>query len=47
MKYSVAVANAKVEARTNVPKGVSREKWLAICDSFESKYWGGKYILLS
>jgi len=39
MTESTAVANAKVEARDNVPKGVSREKWPAICDSFESKYW--------
>ncbi|XP_062173692.1 uncharacterized protein LOC133879172 [Alnus glutinosa] len=39
MTDSTAVANAKVEARDNVPKGVSREKWPAIYDSFESKYW--------
>jgi hypothetical protein len=39
MKDSVAVANAKVKARANVPEGVSHEKWPAICDSFESDYW--------
>jgi hypothetical protein len=39
MKDFVAVANAKVEARANVPEGVSQEKWLAICDSFEFDYW--------
>jgi hypothetical protein len=39
MTDSAAVANAKVVARANVPKGVSREKWPAIFDSFKSKYW--------
>lgn len=39
MTESAAEANAKVEARANVPEGVSREKWPAICDSFKSKYW--------
>jgi hypothetical protein len=30
-----AVANAKIEARANVPNGISSEQWSAICDLFE------------
>ena len=33
------VANAKVEARANVPDGISLEQWPAICDSFETDSW--------
>jgi hypothetical protein len=38
MKDYTAVANAKVEARANVPECVSQEKWPTICESFESDY---------
>jgi hypothetical protein len=34
-----AVANAKAEARANVPRDISPEQWPAICDSFETELW--------
>jgi hypothetical protein len=33
------VANAKVEARANVPSDIYPEQWLAICDSLETELW--------
>jgi hypothetical protein len=33
------VANAILEARANVPKGISPGQWPTICDSFEINLW--------
>jgi hypothetical protein len=38
-KDSIAVANAKLEEKANVPEGISLGQWPIICDSFEINSW--------
>ena len=36
---SIAMANAKLEAKANVPEGISPGQWPFICDSFKTDSW--------
>ena len=36
---SVAMANAKLKVKANVPEGISPGQWLVICDSFKTNSW--------
>jgi hypothetical protein len=36
---SITIANAILEAKANVPEGISPEQWPLICDSFEADSW--------